>query len=111
MEQNDPAAAKGNCCDLHPRLTLKEEILLVVVRDLAELAKSCNKELTEKMLKNLFRRKRAYQRDWTQQTIRRKAFMLAGYTMLAIGGEPSAEELHDALQNYYLFDVDDVHSN
>ena len=111
MEQNDTPAAEGNCCDLHPRLTLKEEILLVVVNDLAELAKRSGKELTEKMLKNLFRRKRAYQRDWTTQASRRKAFMLAGYTMLAIGGEPTAEELKTALQNHYLFDLDDVHSD
>jgi hypothetical protein len=97
MEQNDTATAEGNCLHVSPRV--REEIILLVVQELQELANSCNKDLTLKTLTNLFRRKRAYQKDWTKKTLRRKAFMIAGYTVLTLGNEPTQEELGKALSN------------
>jgi hypothetical protein len=96
MEQNDAGTAEGNCLSVH---SLREDILLVVVKELQGLANSCNKELTPKMLTNLFRRKRAYQKDWTKQVLRKKAYMIAGYAVMAIGSEPTAEELSVALKS------------
>jgi hypothetical protein len=70
----------------------KEEILTSAISELRGLAKSAGKTLNEKSLKALFIRKKAYQKDWPQAVLRKKATLIAGATVLAIG-EMTEQEL------------------
>ncbi len=73
-------------------LNIREEILESSIKELKVLAQKAGKTLTEKTIKNLFIRKKAYQKDWVQQSFRRKATLIAGATVIAIG-TPEEEEL------------------
>ncbi len=71
----------------------KDEVLQMAIDELRGLSEACGKDLTEKTLKNLFVRKKAYQKDWPHIVLRRKALMIAGATMIAIGRDPKLDEL------------------
>ena len=75
----------------------RKVILQATVDELKVLAKKAGKTLNDKMLKNLFVRKKAYQKDWPQEILRKKATLLAGTTLLAMG-ELSESELSTSLK-------------
>jgi len=68
-------------------------VLQFAISELQSLADSCGKELKIKTLRNLFIKKKAYQSDWPHIVLRRKAQMIAGCTVMAMGGDPTLEEL------------------
>ncbi len=70
----------------------RDEILSDSIQELQTLAQKAGKILTERTIKNLFFRKKAYQKDWVQQAFRRKATLIAGATVIAIG-TPNEDEL------------------
>ena len=74
----------------------KNVILQEAIKELKVLAKTVGKNLSEKALKNLFLRKKAYQKDWPKQILRKKATLIAGATVMAVG-EPTEKELLEHL--------------
>lgn len=71
----------------------RTEILRDAIEELRTLAGRAGKTLTQNVLKNIFLRKKAYQKDWPQQILRKKATLIAGATVLAIGELSEAELL------------------
>jgi hypothetical protein len=63
----------------------RKAILQNTVEELKLLASKAGKTLDDRMLKNLFMKKKAYQKDWPQEILRKKATLLAGSTILAMG--------------------------
>ena len=75
----------------------RDEILQNAVKELEVLAETAGKTLSDKTLKSLFIRKKAYQKDWPQKVLREKASLIVGATVLAIGDSPTMDELSPLL--------------
>lgn len=72
-------------------------ILKTTVEELKLLALKAGKTLDDRMLKNLFLKKKAYQKDWPQEILRKKATLIAGSAILAVG-ELSEKEIISSLK-------------
>jgi len=71
----------------------KDEVLQYAIDELRCLSEACGKRTERENFKNLFVRKKAYQKDWPHIVMRRKALMIAGAAVMAMGHDPTLDEL------------------